>query len=122
MVIVEVASDFGEHRQRQQNPRAFADVGRAHKSSYSGDALSMTKKGHVIFTYPSHLQQKGGGEGDRYVKQRTEEIAKAIFDEHVSNQPRKRGRKPVFKFTPKNGKLVRRSKRGVDWWRHRNVS
>ncbi|KAL1972931.1 hypothetical protein VTN31DRAFT_6473 [Thermomyces dupontii] len=37
-----------------------------------------------------------------------------------SLKPGKRGRKPVFKFTRQNGKLVRKSKGGVDWWRDRN--
>lgn len=33
----------------------------------------------------------------------------------------RRGRKPTFKFTPKNGKLVRNSKGGVDWYRYQKV-
>lgn len=30
----------------------------------------------------------------------------------------RRGRKPVFKFSAKNGKLVRKSKGGIDWYRY----
>lgn len=31
------------------------------------------------------------------------------------------GRKPVFKFSAKNGKLVRKSKGGIDWYRYQTV-
>ncbi|KAL1991844.1 hypothetical protein VTN49DRAFT_5152 [Thermomyces lanuginosus] len=35
-----------------------------------------------------------------------------------SGSKHERGWPPTFKFSPKNGKLVRKSKGGLDWWRY----
>jgi transposase len=59
------------------------------------------------------------------INQEREKAAKAEWElngafSRLQLRPR-RGKKPTFKFTAKNGKLVRTSKGGVDWYRYQKV-
>ena len=97
----------------------------AHEFMFWG-CFSYGKKGPChIYLPESAADRKKAEETIKELNEQREKIAEAAFNEQLSKmeslKPRKRGRKPVFKFTPQNGNLVRKSKGGVDWWRHRNV-
>lgn len=92
--------------------------------------FSYDKKGPChIYVQEPNSSKRHAEEVIEEMNKSLEQIAKKKWDmeqEELSKMERlqarkRRGRPPTFKFSPKNGKLVRKSKGGVDWWRHLTV-
>jgi transposase len=78
-----------------------------------------------IYQTPTAAQQKKAEKELEIANRAREERAREEWElnnafSRLQLRPRP-GRKPVFKFAPKHGKLVRSSKGGIDWYRYQKV-